>query len=298
MRTPKPQLGLGIDLLDSASKQKALALRRKQVAELFGAYCSDVRTFVQELAGTIKGNGMVGLHPFMVADAYDGKLDKIVAVLMSALIPMKRVGLLERVGMMRRLLGGSPTDFISGRYKIIDYAQFYKGVGCTQWQLQQWADIIYKSLMGGEDMLLSNIGFYKESEGFNGTPAFEDSYSEAVFWLSERFLGVDPPTIPLPRTRSVRELLRALVPREKMIGHDEAASFFRLEYPAKIWYAACGRDILYQTHYDDIYKMERNLKKKFTRGTYMDRYERWRFRTLFLKPLYKDLEEMQKGQGC
>lgn len=296
MRTPKPQLGLDIDLMDSALKQKTLALRRKQVAELFGAYCSDVRTFVQELARTIKYNGMVGLHPFMLADAYDDKQDKIVAVLMSALIPMKRDGLLERVGTMRRLLGGSPAGFISGRYKIIDYTQYYKGIGCTKWQLQQWVDILYKSLMGGEDMLLSNIGFYKESEGFNGTPAFEDCYSEAVFWLSERFLDSDPASIPLPRTRSVRELLRALVPRERMIGHEDAAKLFKLDYPAMIWYAACGRDLLYQTHYDDIYKMERNLKMKFSRGTPMGRYERWRFRTLFLKPLYKDLEEMRNEQ--
>lgn len=297
MRIPKAQVGLGVDLLDSTIRQKSLSLRKMQIAELFEAYCSDVRKFIQELANAVKETNMIGLHPFMVADAYEGERDKVVAILMSSLIPVDKDGLLERIRVMRKLLGDSPSDFMSGRYKIIDYLQYYRGVGCTKWQLQQWVDILSKSLMGNEDMLLSNIEYYKRTEEFKESDKFLSSYSEAVFWLSERFFCTDPSTIPMPLTKSTRELLRILVPRERMIGYEEAAKLFKLEYPSMIWYAACGRDLLYQTHYDDIYKMERNLRMKYNRATPMDAYERWRFRALFLKPLYKDIEEIKNGQA-
>ena len=66
------------------------------------------------------------------------------------------------------------------------------------------------------------------------------------------------------------------------------AGLFGFDYPAMIWYAAQGREWLYKTNYDGIYRMEHNLAVKIKRQTPMTSYERWRFRTTFLSKLRLD----------
>lgn len=280
------------DMTDTVMRQKSQAWKKVQLAAIFDTYCSDVRKFYQKLAERVKESGMIGLHPFMIADDYGDVRDKAVAVMMSALIPCRRTGLFKRLDILKRLFNGSPSRYIDGGYKVVDFNTYYAGMGCTMDMLQQWTEILHQSFMSDKGMWMSNVEYFMRTSEFHRTYAFDESYSEAVFWLSESVLGTDPKDIPIPHTRCVRELLKAVVPRWKNYdGWKDMAELFQFGYPAMVWYAAQGREWLYSEHYDDICKMERNLKMKFTRSTPMDAYERWRFRKLFMKKLYEDIEQ-------
>lgn len=270
-------------LTDINIKQKTLRARKLQVANLFDIYCSDIRTWAQNMAEQVKKEKRIGLHPFMVADAYEGKRDKAVAILMSALIPLKQQGLLKRIDLMQELLRDQPWSFLQGAYRIIDYLKFYKGLGCEKDALQKWIAILVKVFRSPEDMWLSNLEYYIKTDEFNITPNISESLSEAVFWLSESVLDVDKQSIRIPRIKPVRAFIRAFVPRNKIITLEEAVDMFKFEYPSMVWYAAMGREELYQTNYDAIWKLEHNLKAKLKNGTRMDAYERCRFRRAFLK---------------
>lgn len=278
------------DLLDVAVREKSYTARIVYAKSIFGTYCRDLRDWVNEMASAVKERNMVGLHPFMVGDFYDGDKDKIAAILMSALIPLDDRMVLGRVGSLKKLMDDSPWNFIQGAYKVKNYSLFYNSIGCAMWQMQQWTDILHKVLMGPVSMIFNNIDYYVRADGMNVTPSMSESLAEARFWLEENVLGTEKKDMHVPMTRIVREAISAWVPRYKMIGWQESVRLFDMPYDAMFFYAAEGRKRLYRDCYDDIYRMEHNLESKVKRGTRMDGYERWRFRTLFLKKLYSDLE--------
>lgn len=264
-------------------KQKTLRARKLQIANLFDIYCSDIRVWAQNLARQVKEQKRIGLHPFMVADAYEGKKDKAVAILMSALIPLRQKGLLKRIDLMQELLREQPWSFLQGAYRIVDYLKFYKGLGCEKGALQKWIAILVKVFRSPENMWVSNLYYYIKTDEFHITKDIEESLSEAVFWLSESVLDVNKESIAVPDIKPVRTFLKAFVPRTKIITREEAVDMFKFEYPAMVWYAAMGREEMYQTNYDGIWRMEHNLQSKFKNGTQMDAYERCRFRRDFIK---------------
>ena len=116
----------------------------------------------------------------------------------------------------------------------------------------------------------------------------EESFEEAVFWLYEGVFHVDGTIIPVPHTKAVNDFIRAYTPHSSILTQEDMAGLFGFDYPAMIWYAARGREWLYKTNYDGIYRMEHNLAVKMKRQTPMTSYERWRFRTTFLSKVRLD----------
>lgn len=280
------EASLDAKMMASSLRAKSEAAVRKQIEALFNIYCFDIKLWAQKLAEAVKEKKRIGLHPFMIEDAYERKEDKIAAVLMSAMIPVDATGIVRYIDFMKSLLGESPAEFFKGKYTEVDYALFYKGLGCSGDRAQQWISILANSLLGPADMIENNIFYYIKVREFAVPDKFHCSLSEALFWLHEHILDTEKRKVPIPDTPNVREFLQAIVPRWKMYGStEETVRLFDFEYPAMVFYAAEGRKRLYETHYDAIYRMEKNLKTKYKRGTLMDSFERFRFRSLFINPL-------------
>lgn len=264
-------------LMDTAIRQKSNRAKKEQAKSMFETYCADIRPWAQELAAQVKREGRIGLHPFMAADAYSSREDRTAAVLMSALVPTEQDGLMERVATLRQLMGGSPADFVGGAWKVKDYDLYYRGIGCGRSRLQEWTKIVGMA-MDDEDVA-GALRYYIRMEMGDVGKKMEDSLQEALFWLSESVLGEDGEKVPVPWTKSTRQFVRWLVPRYKVLGFEESVARFRFDYPAMVFYAAEGRNRLYEESYGAIWRLEHNLQWKLRHGTQMDSYERWRFRS-------------------
>lgn len=275
-------------LYSVAMKQKHTAGRARQVGNIFEMYCADLRIFAQELARWVKDGHHLGLHPFLLADDYIDKKDKVAAVMMSAVIPDSPRSLLRRLSAMRELLGGSPFAFLQGAYKLKDYSQYADRLGASSATLQTWVDILSKCFAAPLGMLKSNIDFYVRMSGL--PIRFQDSLSLALFWLYENILDSPKDEVPVPNSLAIRQLIKVWVPRYLLITREEAISLFHMEYPAMIWYAAMGRQWLYQNHYDEIWKMEHTLTYKLEHGTQAHHSSRKLFKKNYLLPLYRILE--------
>lgn len=287
------EASLEAKMIASSLRAKSEAAVKKQTEALFRVYCSDVKSWALRLAVAVKGKNCIGLHPFMIEDSYERQEDKIAAVLMSAMIPADSPDTLRYINFMKSLLGDSPAEFLKNRYTNVDYTQFYKGLGCSGDRAQQWISILANTLLGPVDMIENNIFYFIKAREFSVTDRFHSSLSEALFWLHEHLLGTDKQKVPIADTPHVREFLQAIIPRWKMYGSvEEMTAMFDFEYPAMVFYAAEGRMRLYESYYDPIYRMEKNLKTKYKRGTVMDSFERHRFNNLFIKPLNNLIEAL------
>lgn len=240
MKQLEEQAELNRELLEKSMYQKGLRWRKKQIERVFNAECADVKIEVQQLAQRVKRGGKIGLHPFLLEGDYMAKDDKIVATLMSALIPLREDRVMRRVAMLRNLLGGSPMAFISGAYKITEYDRYSRGLGCNASTLQRWINIVSISMDAPREMLLSNLDYYCRAEDFVMTREMRESYEEAKFWLCERVLGVEKEKVPIPMTEAVKRAIRKWVPRYRTLGYSESVRLLGLKYDAMVWYASCG----------------------------------------------------------
>lgn len=278
-------------LLETSMKEKGHRWRRRQYETLMNMYCGDLKVWIKALVEWTMREHRIGLHPMMIEGDYEEKRDKIVATLMSALIPLEDREVMGRVGRLRALLGGSPSAWIEGAYKVTDWERYAKGLGCEGWSAQGWAEIVSKTMRGPEEMVVNNMEWYMKTEGVKMTERMRESWEEARFWIEWELMGMERDKIRVPMTRAVRAMVRAWVPRWKMTGWEGGVDLLGLEYRAMAWWAAMGRKWMYENHYDEIWRMEKNLETKIKRGTKMTSMERWRFRTVFLKPLWAVIED-------
>lgn len=284
---------LSRSLVMSTVYHKSKMGQAKAIRDAFSIYCSDVAPWAVKLSRKAKSEYLIGRHPFMLSDFYEGKKEKAAAVLMSVMIPNDTDRLSQRIENMRDFIGSSPYNFIRGSYKIKEFGRSIKA-GCTMEQLQKWCAALNETCQWVEpsgDNLDRFIQALRESIGryeIKLTAKTKESYEEAVFWLYEGIFHTDGSVIPTPRTKAVWDFIRAYVGHYFIIGFDDCVKLFGFDYPAMIWYAAQGRRWLYETNYDGIYMMEHNLAAKMKRATPMTSYERWRFRKTVLSKVPLD----------
>lgn len=271
--------------------------RRKAVRDLFDVYCSDVAKWAVRLSEKVKANHLIGRHPFMLGDCYSDKRDVAAAVLLSAVIPVTRSSLSKRIEAMRSLIGDSPYLFIKGGYKVKNFPTMLS-YGCSSGTLQQWCSILnatYRDIEPSEENMVPFLKMLKDSihlSELNLTANMKEGVEEALFWLSEGVYHIEGEDIPVPLTKSVKAFLRAYVPRINIIGNRESVDLFGFAYPAMVWYAAQGRELLFKTNYDDMYHMEHNLSAKFHRNTEMSAKYRREFRQNILSKVEVDVDLM------
>lgn len=227
-------------LLVAAMRQKAIKWRQRQIKEVFDRENGEVREQIKKKIKWAKRTGKIGLHPFLISGDYKEREDKIVAILMSALIPVEEDKVLKRVSVLRELLGGSPRAFVEGAYKIKDYDRYKTGLGCSKWALQGWTEIVKGVMDGPEEMMVNNLDYYIMEREFGLTDEIKESKAEAVFWLEEKILGTPKKEIKIPLTRAVKRLIRTEIPRYRMLGWEGAVKMLDLDYDAEIWWAACA----------------------------------------------------------
>lgn len=284
---------LSLSLVNKAVTYKAKAGQKKSMMGHFKAYCEDIATWAVQLSRKAKEEHLIGRHPFMLSDYYDDIKDKAAAVLLSGVVPLETDKLSLRTSRLRDFIGSSPYGFINGTFRIKDYRTL-KGIGCTSELFQKWcaalsetylyADLSSESVVDFISELKQNMRDLDMRLGYSR----EESFEEAVFWLYEGVFHVDGTIIPVPHTKAVNDFIRAYTPHSSILTQEDVAGLFGFDYPAMIWYAARGREWLYKTNYDGIYRMEHNLAVKMKRQTPMTSYERWRFRNTFLSKVRLD----------
>ena len=247
---------LSMSLVNRAVTYKVKAGQKKSMMGHFKAYCEDIAPWAVQLSRKVKREHLIGRHPFMLSDYYD-------------------------------------DGFIKGSFRIKDYSTL-RGIGCTNEMFQKFCTALSETYLYADLSSGSVVDFICELKqnmrnldirlGYSR----EESFEEAVFWLYEGIFHVDGAIIPVPHTKTVNNFIRAYTPHSSILTQEDMAELFGFDYPAMIWYAAQGREWLYKTNYDNIYRMEHNLAVKMKRQTPMTSYERWRFRTTFLSKLRLD----------
>lgn len=284
---------LSMSLVNKAVTYKAKAGQKKSMMGHFKAYCEDIAPWAVRLSRKAKEEHLIGRHPFMLSDYYDDIKDKAAAVLLSGVVPLETDKLSLRTSRLRDIIGSSPYGFIKGTFRIKDYRTL-KGIGCTCELLQKWCAALSETYLYADLSSESVADFICELKqnmrdlGVRLGYSREESFEEAVFWLYEGVFHVDGTIIPIPHTKAVNDFIRAYTPHSSILTQEDVAGLFGFDYPAMIWYAARGREWLYKTNYDGIYRMEHNLAVKMKRQTPMTSYERWRFRTTFLSKVRLD----------
>lgn len=284
---------LSMSLVNKAVTYKAKAGQKKSMMGHFKAYCEDIAPWAVQLSRKAKKEHLIGRHPFMLSDYYDDIKDKAAAVLLSGVVPLETDRLSLRTSRLRDFIGSSPYGFIKGTFRIKDYRTL-KGIGCTSELFQKWCTALSETYSYADLSSISVVDFISELKqnmrnldmrlGYSR----EESFEEAVFWLYERVFHIDGTIIPVPHTKAINDFIRAYTPHSSILTQEDVAGLFGFDYPAMIWYAARGREWLYKTNYDGIYRMEHNLAAKMKRQTPMTSYERWRFRTTFLSKVRLD----------
>lgn len=284
---------LSMSLVNKAVTYKAKAGQKKSMMGHFKAYCEDIAPWAVRLSRKAKEEYLIGRHPFMLSDYYDDIKDKAAAVLLSGVVPLETDKLSLRMSRLRDFIGSSPYGFIKGTFRIKDYRTL-KGMGCTSELFQKWCTALSETYLYADLSSESVADFICELKqnmrdlGMRLGYSREESFEEAVFWLYEGVFHVDGTIIPVPHTKAVNDFIRAYTPHSSILTQEDVAGLFGFDYPAMIWYAARGREWLYKTNYDGIYRMEHNLAVKMKRKTPMTSYERWRFRTTFLSKVRLD----------
>lgn len=284
---------LSMSLVNKAVTYKAKAGQKKSMMGHFKAYCEDIAPWAVRLSRKAKKEHLIGRHPFMLSDYYDDIKDKAAAVLLSGVVPLETDRLSLRTSRLRDFIGSSPYGFIKGTFRIKDYRTL-KGIGCTSELFQKWCTALSETYSYADLSSISVVDFISELKqnmrnldmrlGYSR----EESFEEAVFWLYERVFHIDGTIIPVPHTKAINDFIRAYTPHSSILTQEDVAGLFGFDYPAMIWYAARGREWLYKTNYDGIYRMEHNLAVKMKRQTPMTSYERWRFRNTFLSKVRLD----------
>lgn len=284
---------LSMSLVNKAVTYKAKAGQKKSMMGHFKAYCEDIAPWAVRLSRKAKKEHLIGRHPFMLTDYYDDIKDKAAAVLLSGVVPLETDRLSLRTSRLRDFIGSSPYGFIKGTFMIKDYRTL-KGIGCTSELFQKWCTALSETYSYADLSSISVVDFISELKqnmrnldmrlGYSR----EESFEEAVFWLYERVFHIDGTIIPVPHTKAINDFIRAYTPHSSILTQEDVAGLFGFDYPAMIWYAARGREWLYKTNYDGIYRMEHNLAVKMKRQTPMTSYERWRFRNTFLSKVRLD----------
>ncbi len=284
---------LSMSLVNRAVTYKVKAGQKKSMMGHFKAYCEDIAPWAVQLSRKVKREHLIGRHPFMLSDYYDDIRDKAAAVLLSGVVPLDTDKLSLRTSRLRDFIGSSPYGFIKGAFRIKDYSSL-RGIGCTSELFQKFCTALSETYLYTDLSSESVVDFISELRqnmrnldirlGYSR----EESFEEAVFWLYEGLFHVDGAIIPVPHTKAVNDFIRAYTPHSSILTQEDMAGLFGFDYPAMIWYAAQGREWLYKTNYDNIYRMEHNLAVKMKRQTPMTSYERWRFRTTFLSKLRLD----------
>lgn len=280
-------------LILNSVEYKSKIGKREAIKKSFDIYCRDIQPWAVKLSRKAKSEYLIGRHPFMLSDFYEGDSEKAAAVLMSALIPNETDKLSLRIDNMRNFIGSSPYNFVRGAYKIKEFGRNVKA-GCAMETLQKWCAALngtYQWIEPSADnmdefiqTLRENIDRYE----IRLANKAKESYEEAVFWLCESIFNTDGAIIPTPHTKAVWDFIRAYIEHYFILGFDDCVKLFGFDYPAMIWYAAQGRRWLYETNYDGIYMMEHNLAAKMKNSTPMTSYERWRFRTNFMSKVPLD----------
>lgn len=284
---------LSMSLVNKAVTYKAKAGQKKSMMGHFKAYCEDIAPWAVRLSRKAKEGHLIGRHPFMLSDYYNDIKDKAAAVLLSGVVPLETDKLSLRMSRLRDFIGSSPYGFIKGTFRIKDYRTL-KGIGCTSELFQKWCAALSETYLYADLSSESVADFICELKqnmrdlGMRLGYSREESFEEAVFWLYEGVFHVDGTIIPVPHTKAVNDFIRAYTPHSSILTQEDVAGLFGFDYPAMIWYAARGREWLYKTNYDGIYRMEHNLAVKMKRQTPMTSYERWRFRTTFLSKVRLD----------
>ena len=248
---------LSMSLVNRAVTYKVKAGQKKSMMGHFKAYCEDIAPWAVKLSRKAKREHLIGRHPFMLSDYYDDIKDKAAAVLLSGVVPLDTDKLSLRTSRLRDFIGSSPYVYTElSSESVVDFI-------CELKQNMSNLDI--------------RLGYSRK-----------ESFEEAVFWLYEGLFHVEGAIIPVPHTKAVNDFIRAYTPHSSILTQEDMAELFGFDYPAMIWYAAQGREWLYKTNYDGIYRMEHNLAVKMKRQTPMTSYERWRFRTTFLSKVRID----------
>ena len=252
---------LSMSLVNKAVTYKAKAGQKKSMMGHFKAYCEDIAPWAVQLSRKAKKEHLIGRHPFMLSDYYDDIKDKAAAVLLSGVVPLETDKLSLRTSRLRDFIGSSPYGFIKGTFRIKDYRTM-KGIGCTSELFQKWCTALSETYLYADLSSESVVDFICELKqnmrdmdirlGYSR----EESSEEAVFWLYERVFHIDGTIIPVPHTKAVNDFIRAYTPHSSILTQEDMAELFGFDYPAMIWYAARGREWLYKTNYDGIYRME------------------------------------------
>lgn len=279
------------ELVQATIEAKTNAFRKKRAKQIFDEYCSDLAVWARSLKDAVKETGLVGIHPFMLADTYTDRRDKVAAALLSVVINSRTDShTVKRVNELRSFIGDSPYGFVMGAYKVKNYDLLSLNNDWGKSNLQLWATILNKSFTANEDMLFNNIDYYLKVDEYNINPKFNSNLEETKFWVSDRYLDIPKREIKVPLVSAVKKLLHAWVPRLDLTDMPTAAGFFGFEYPAEIWYAAMGRLWLYTNHYDDIKRLEQNLHCSYSDS---NEFLKKGANTELLKNLQADVEEMR-----
>ena len=132
-------------------KKKVLSPQRQMpiiVGRFFESFVEPVRPWMVELVSKYKASGFFPLFPTVIADYYEDKQDKEIAVLSTFCMDWDR-DVNAQIQAMRQLMGEHPWEWFTKRLFVnISLARFqdeYICTGCAQnWKLARFFDRLHK----------------------------------------------------------------------------------------------------------------------------------------------------------
>ena len=222
----------------------------------FGKYH---REWMRELVSKYKARGLYPVFPTQIAEYYQSREDKEIAVMTSLCMDWNDDTELLQISSMRALLGESPWRWFSSREFVIlslpkNQQLYIDGAqNCRYWRLAKFMDILYDICKDGDRMILPSDAFRRiPIEGFlrqvKDTCGFSHlRYKRCVMELYLRSSdgigcglwkdkGVNP---SCPVSSELRKFLLTWVPftNRGEWTWDESVSLFELEHDYDFFYA-------------------------------------------------------------